>query len=187
MAINLKAPVEEQQLKKLKSGDEVLITGVIYTGRDAAHKRMIELIGKGEPLPFDVKGQILYYVGPCPAPPGKVIGSAGPTTSGRMDAYAPKFIELGLSGMIGKGTRDDRVIDAIKRFGAVYFGATGGTAALIALCIKKAEIIAFEDLGTEAIRRLEVENLPCIVIIDSKGNDLYKAGRAQYEMKAREN
>ena len=187
MAIGLNAPVEEQKLKQLKSGDEVLISGIIYTGRDAAHKRMIELIGKGEPLPFDIKGQIIYYVGPCPAPPGKVIGSAGPTTSGRMDAYAPKLIEMGLSGMIGKGTRDDRVVESIKQHGAVYFGATGGAGALIASCIKKEEIIAFEDLGTEAIRKLEVENLPCIVIIDSEGNDLYKAGRAQYEMKAQGN
>jgi fumarate hydratase subunit beta len=186
MAVNLKAPVEKERLRELKSGDEVLISGTIYTGRDAAHKRMIELIGKGEQLPFDIRGQIIYYVGPCPAPPGKVIGSAGPTTSGRMDAYAPKLIDMGLSGMIGKGSRDDSVVEAVKRNGAVYFGAVGGAGALIASCIKKEEIIAFEELGPEAIRKLEVENLPCIVILDSEGNDQYKNGRAQYEKKAQE-
>lgn len=184
MAIKLTSPVDEQLLKQLKSGDEVLISGTIYTGRDAAHKRMIEMIDRGEPLPFEIKGQIIYYVGPCPASPGKVIGSAGPTTSGRMDAYAPKLLDMGLRGMIGKGLRSVQVVSAIIRNGAVYFGAAGGAGALISSCITKEEVIAFEDLGTEAVRRLEVANLPCVVIIDSKGNDLYETGRACYEKKA---
>lgn len=184
MAIHLRAPLNQEQLDSLKSGDEVFISGTVYTARDAAHKRMIEMIERGEPLPFDIRGQIIYYVGPCPAAPGKVIGSAGPTTSGRMDAYAPKLIEMGLKGMIGKGARSKEVVDAIKKYGSVYFGATGGAAALIASCIKKAEVIAFEDLGTEAVRKLEVENMPCTVIIDTQGNDLYVLGRAKYERKA---
>jgi fumarate hydratase subunit beta len=183
MAKRIKAPLTEEIIKDLKAGDEVLISGTVYTGRDAAHKRMIELIEAGKPLPFDVKGQIIYYVGPCPAPEGKVIGSAGPTTSGRMDAYAPTLIALGLKGMIGKGFRNDTVVNAIQKYGAVYFGAIGGAAALISYCIKKAKIIAFEDLGTEAIRELEVENMPCIVIIDSTGKDMYKEGRKKYEIK----
>jgi fumarate hydratase subunit beta len=186
MAIHLKAPVDHEQLISLKAGDEVLISGTIYTARDAAHKRMMGLIESGSPLPFDIKGQIIYYVGPCPAPPGKVIGSAGPTTSGRMDAYTPKLIEMGLKGMIGKGARSREVVEAIKKHGAVYFGATGGAAALIASCIKKAEVIAFEDLGTEAVRRLEVKNMPCTVVIDTWGNDLYITGRARYERKGQE-
>jgi len=185
MAIHLKAPVDQELLNTLKAGDEVLISGIIYTGRDAAHKRMMEMIERGEPLPFNIRGQIIYYVGPCPAPPGKIIGSAGPTTSGRMDAYTPRLIEMGLKGMIGKGARSKEVIADIKQDGAVYGGATGGEAALIASCIKKAEVIAFEDLGTEAIRKLEVENIPCTVIIDTKGNDVYITGRARYERKGR--
>jgi len=183
MAVHLNVPLDQELLKNLRAGDEVLISGTIYTARDAAHKRMIELLNEGKPLPFDIRGQIIYYVGPCPAPPGKVIGSAGPTTSGRMDAYTPRLIEMGLKGMIGKGARSREVIEAMKRHGAVYFGAVGGAAALIASCIKKSEIIAFEDLGTEAVRRLEVENMPCIVIIDALGNDLYATGRARYERK----
>lgn len=183
MAVHLNVPLDQELLKNLRAGDEVLISGTIYTARDAAHKRMIELFNEGKPLPFDIRGQIIYYVGPCPAPPGKVIGSAGPTTSGRMDAYTPRLIEMGLKGMIGKGARSREVIEAMKRHGAVYFGAVGGAAALIASCIKKSEIIAFEDLGTEAVRRLEVENMPCIVIIDALGNDLYATGRARYERK----
>jgi fumarate hydratase subunit beta len=151
------APLTDDIINELNAGDEVLISGLIYTGRDAAHKRMIALLDEGEPLPFDIKGQVIYYVGPCPAPDGKIIGSAGPTTSGRMDAYAPRLIELGLKGMIGKGLRDNNVVNAIKTHKAVYFGAIGGAGALISSCIKKQEIIAFEDLGTEAIRRLEVE------------------------------
>lgn len=183
MTYYLTSPVEKEQLLELKAGDEVFLSGIIYTGRDAAHKRLFDMLERGEPLPFDLKGQIIYYVGPCPAPPGKVIGSAGPTTSLRMDAYAPRFIEAGLYGMIGKGARGDKVIEAMKRFGAVYFGAVGGAGALMASAIKKVEIIAFEDLGTEAVRRLEVENFPLTVIIDSKGNDLYKTGRARFEIK----
>jgi len=175
------APLDEKTIGELNSGDEVYISGVFYTARDAAHKRMIELLEEGKPLPFDINGQIIYYVGPCPAPEGKVIGSAGPTTSGRMDAYTPKLLALGLKGMIGKGLRNDAVKEAIKKYKAVYFGAIGGAGALISSCIKKQETIAFEDLGTEAVRRIEVENFPCIVIIDAKGNDLYETGRKKYE------
>lgn len=179
------APLTYDIINELNAGDEVLISGLIYTGRDAAHKRMIALLDEGEPLPFDIKGQVIYYVGPCPAPDGKIIGSAGPTTSGRMDAYAPRLIELGLKGMIGKGLRDNNVVNAIKTHKAVYFGAIGGAGALISSCIKKQEIIAFEDLGTEAIRRLEVENLPCVVIIDSNGRDRYKEGQEKYKVEGR--
>ncbi|HBR03590.1 MAG TPA: Fe-S-containing hydro-lyase [Ruminiclostridium sp.] len=183
MAKNITTPLADKMIQDLKAGDQVLITGTVYTGRDAAHKRMIELIESGKPLPFDVEGQIIYYVGPCPAPEGKVIGSAGPTTSGRMDAYAPKLIAMGLKGMIGKGLRSDEVVAAIKEYGSVYFGAIGGAGALISSCIKKQKVIAFEDLGTEAIRQLEVENMPCVVIIDAKGQDFYKEGRKKYEIK----
>lgn len=182
MALHLQEPLDNEMIKTLKAGDEVLISGTIYTGRDAAHKRLTELIQKGEKLPFDLEGQIIYYVGPCPAPPGKVIGSAGPTTSGRMDAYAPGLIALGLKGMIGKGSRSQAVIDAIKACGAVYFGATGGAGALISSCIKSEEVIAFHDLGTEAIRKLQVDNLPCVVIIDAQGQDLYQIGRKKYAL-----
>jgi len=180
--INITTPLTEEVIAKLNVGDEVLISGVLYTGRDAAHKRMIAMLEKGEPLPFDIRGQIIYYVGPCPAKEGRVIGSAGPTTSGRMDAYAPKLIETGLKGMIGKGLRDNNVKEAIKTHKAVYFGAIGGAGALISSCIKKQEIIAFEDLGTEAIRRIEVENLPCVVIIDSAGRDRYIEGQKLYRI-----
>ena len=183
MAKRITTPLTDEYINDSKAGDQVLISGVIYTGRDAAHKRLISLIEKGEPLPFDLKGQIIYYVGPCPAPEGKIIGSAGPTTSGRMDAYAPKLIALGLKGMIGKGLRNDHVIEAIKQYGALYFGAIGGAGALISSCIKKEEVIAFEDLGTEAIRRLEVENFPCVVIIDATGKDRYREGREKYAIK----
>jgi len=180
MAKHVRTPLTDEVIRDLKAGEEVLLSGTVYTGRDAAHKRMIELIRQGKPLPFDIKGQVIYYVGPCPAPEGKVIGSAGPTTSGRMDAYAPELIALGLKGMIGKGLRSDGVIEAIKENGAIYFGATGGAGALISSCIKKEEVIAFEDLGTEAIRKLEIENLPCVVIIDATGRDRYKEGREMY-------
>jgi fumarate hydratase subunit beta len=183
MAKHISSPLTDDIIRDLKAGDEVLISGIIYTGRDAAHKRMIELIEAGKPLPFELKGQIIYYVGPCPAPKGKVIGSAGPTTSCRMDAYAPKLLELGLKGMIGKGLRNEDVRNAIIKYNAVYFGATGGAAALISTCIKKERVIAFEDLGTEAMRELEVENMPCIVIIDSTGKDRYIEGRKKYEIK----
>lgn len=178
--MNLLTPLTEEAARELKAGDIVKITGYIYTARDAAHKRMTEAAAKGEKLPFDPKNQIVYYVGPTPAKPGQVIGSAGPTTSGRMDAYAPKMMELGLTGMIGKGKRNDAVKDAMKKYGAVYFAATGGAAALIAGHIKEAEVIAYDDLGTEAVRRLYVEDFPAVVVIDSKGNDLYETEKLKY-------
>ena len=167
-------------MQSLRAGDSVLITGTIYTARDAAHKRLCELVEKGEPLPFDVKDSIIYYVGPTPAKPGMAIGSAGPTTSYRMDAYSPTLIAQGETGMIGKGKRGPDVIEAMKKYGAVYFAAIGGAGALLSKCIKSAAIIAYEDLGAEAIRRLEVENLPVIVVIDSQGNNLYETGRREY-------
>lgn len=178
--IRLKTPLTDEDIDKLKIGDKVLITGVIYTGRDTAHKRMIDLINEGKKLPMDVKGQIIYYVGPTPARPGKPIGSAGPTTSYRMDAYAPKMMELGMKGMIGKGNRAPEVIAAMRKFKAVYFGATGGASAVLAKSIRKAEVIAYEDLGPEAIRRLEVEDFPAVVINDIRGNDLYVEGAKKY-------
>jgi len=173
-------PISDEVVKSLKAGDRVLISGVIYTARDAAHKRLVELLEQGKPLPFDIKGAVIYYVGPTPAPPGKPIGSAGPTTSGRMDAYAPKLIAAGLKAMIGKGGRNPEVIEAMKRHKAVYLGATGGAGALISLKIKSSEVVAYEDLGPEAIRRLEVENFPAIVINDTVGGDLYKEGQNKY-------
>ena len=178
--MNLLTPLTEEAARELKAGDIVKITGYIYTARDAAHKRMTEAAAKGEKLPFDPKNQIIYYVGPTPAKPGQVIGSAGPTTSGRMDAYAPKMMELGLTGMIGKGKRNDAVKSAMKKYGAVYFAATGGAAALIAGHIKEAEVIAYDDLGTEAVRRLYVEDFPAVVVIDSNGNDLYETEKLKY-------
>jgi fumarate hydratase subunit beta len=178
--IKLKTPLTDQDVEKLKIGDKVLITGVIYTGRDAAHKRLFDLIREGKSLPIDIRGQVIYYVGPAPAKPGKPIGSAGPTTSYRMDAYAPKLMELGLKGMIGKGNRGAEVIEAMKKCKAVYFGATGGAGALLARSIKKAETVAYEDLGPEAIQRLEVEEFPVVVINDTKGNDLYVEGAKKY-------
>lgn len=180
MAISIKAPLSREEAKKLRAGDSCLISGVIYTARDAAHKRLCELAAKGEPLPMDVKDSIIYFVGPTPAKPGQAIGSAGPTTSYRMDAYSPTLIGLGQTGMIGKGKRGPEVIGAMKEHGAVYFGAIGGCGALLSKCIKKAEIIAYEDLGAEAIRRLEVEDFPVIVVIDSEGNNLYETGRQAY-------
>jgi fumarate hydratase subunit beta len=180
--IDLKTPLENATIEKLKAGDKVRISGVLYTGRDAAHKRLIEMVEAGNNLPFDVKGQLLYYVGPTPAKPGQVIGSAGPTTSYRMDTYAPTLIKMGLKGTIGKGSRSKEVIDAMKKYKAVYFAAVGGAAALIAKTIKKVEIIAFDDLGTEAIRKMEVENFPAIVVNDTKGGDLYDIGRDKYKI-----
>jgi fumarate hydratase subunit beta len=177
---NLKVPLSKADVKMLKAGDIVNISGTIYTARDAAHKRMIGLLEEGKSLPFDIKDQVIYYVGPCPAKPGEVIGSAGPTTSGRVDAYTPKLIELGLSGMIGKGLRDNSVIEAMKQYGAVYFGAIGGAGALIAKRIVHEEIVAFPDLGTEAIRKLTVEEFPVTVIIDSFGNNLYETGKKMF-------
>ena len=178
--IHLKTPLSDEDVEKLKIGDRVLISGVVYTGRDAAHKRLSDLIQKGKELPFDIKGQILYYVGPTPARPGQVIGSAGPTTSYRMDAYSPSLIERGLKGMVGKGMRSEAVKEAMKKHKAVYFAATGGTGALLAKRIKKADVVAYEDLGPEAIRRLEVEGLPVIVVNDVRGNDLYIEGERKY-------
>lgn len=180
--IDLKTPLEDSTIEKLKAGDKVRISGVLYTARDAAHKRLIEMVESGKDLPFDVKGQLLYYVGPTPAKPGQVIGSAGPTTSYRMDTYAPTLIKMGLKGMIGKGSRSKEVIEAMKMYKAVYFAAVGGAAALIAKTIKKVEIIAFDDLGTEAIRKMEVENFPAIVVNDTNGGDLYDIGREEYKI-----
>ena len=184
-------PLTEELAKTLHAGDNVYLTGVIYTSRDAGHKRMCEALSRGEKLPIDPQDATIYYVGPTPAKPGKVIGSAGPTTSYRMDPYAPRLIELGLSGMIGKGKRDQAVIDAMKKYGAVHFGAVGGAAALISRSIKKSEVVCYEDLGSEAIHRFEIENFPVIVLIDSEGNNLYETGpaafRAELAAKEKEN
>jgi len=178
--MKLKTPLTDKDVEKLKIGDKVLLTGVIYTGRDAAHKRLYDLVLAGKELPVDIRGQVIYYVGPAPAKPGKPIGSAGPTTSYRMDAFAPKLMELGLKGMIGKGNRGAEVVEAMKTHKAVYFGATGGAGALLARSIKKAEVVAWEDLGPEAIQRMEVEDFPVVVINDTKGNDLYVEGAKKY-------
>jgi len=178
--IELSTPLSDQDVENLEIGDTVLVNGIIYTARDAAHKRLIDLLEAGQPLPVDLKGQIMFYVGPSPARPGRVIGAAGPTTSYRMDPYAPQLLELGLKAMIGKGKRSPEVIAAMKAHKAVYLGAIGGAGALISQSIKAAEIIAYEDLGPEAIRRLVVENLPTIVINDCRGNDLYEQGLRQY-------
>lgn len=180
MEKSITTPLSEDIIHTLVAGDAVLISGTIYSARDAAHKRLMELIEEGKELPIDIKNQIIYYVGPTPAKPGKVIGSAGPTTSYRMDSYTPKLLNLGLKGMIGKGERSPQVIEAIKENGAVYFGAIGGAAALIAKSIINSEVIAYEDLGSEAIRKLEVVDLPVVVIIDSKGNNLYEIGQKEY-------
>ena len=180
MEKHITTPLTAEKTRELRAGDNVLISGVIYTGRDAAHKRLVELVNEGKELPVDLKEQIIYYVGPAPAKPGQAIGSAGPTTSYRMDAYAPTLLNLGLKGMIGKGKRSDEVVESMIKNEAVYFGAIGGAGALLSKCIKKAEVVCYEDLGAEAIRRLEVENLPAVVIIDSQGNNLYQLGRQQY-------
>lgn len=180
MEHKLTTPLTREKLKDLHCGDTVTLTGVIYTARDAAHKRLVELVQAGKPLPFDIQDATIYYVGPTPAKPGQAIGSAGPTTSYRMDAYAPTLIALGETGMIGKGKRSAEVVAAMKEHGAVYFGAIGGAGALLSKCIKKAELVAYEDLGAEAIRRLEVENFPVVVVIDSQGNNLYENGRKGY-------
>ena len=176
----LHTPLSREDARALRCGESCLITGTIYTARDAAHKRLCELAAKGEPLPFDIEGAIIYFVGPTPAKPGQVIGSAGPTTSYRMDAYSPALIALGQTGMIGKGKRGEAVVDAMRRYGAVYLGAIGGHGALLGKCVKKAEVIAYPDLGAEAVRRLEVENFPVVVVIDSEGNNLYELGRRAY-------
>ena len=180
MAIEIKVPMSRETARSLKAGDSVMLSGVIYTARDAAHKRLCELAAQGKELPLDVTDGVIYFVGPTPAKPGEVIGSAGPTTAYRMDAYSPTLISMGLTGMIGKGKRNADVVNAMKAHGAVYFGAIGGCGALLSRCIKKAEVIAYEDLGAEAIRRLEVENFPVVVIIDSEGNNLYETGMANY-------
>ncbi len=172
-AIVLKTPLTDEDLERLKTGDRVLISGVIYTARDAAHKRMIELLDSGRELPFDIRGQVIYYAGPSPAKPGAVIGSCGPTTSYRMDVYTPKLIERGLKGMIGKGTRSSEVKESMMVHKAVYFAAIGGLGALLAKTIKEAEVIAYPDLGPEAIRRLVVEDFPAIVATDIRGEDIY--------------
>ena len=180
MAIKLKTPLDSAAARALRAGDMCLLTGELYTARDAAHKRLCTLLEAGQPLPFDMRGAVIYFVGPTPAKPGQAIGSAGPTTSYRMDAYSPALLRQGLTGMIGKGKRSPEVIAAMKEHGAVYFGAIGGAGALLSRCIKKAEIIAYEDLGAEALRKLYVEDMPLVVIIDCEGNDLYKEGRESY-------
>ncbi|WP_294404233.1 Fe-S-containing hydro-lyase [uncultured Clostridium sp.] len=180
MEIKLQTPLTVEKVKNLKAGDSILLSGVIYSARDAAHKRLIDLLDEGKELPMNIKDETIYYVGPSPAKPGNVIGSAGPTTSYRMDAYAPRLMDLGLKGMIGKGARNKEVIDSIVRNNGVYFGAIGGAAALIAKSIVKSEVIAYEDLGAEAIRRMEVKDMPLVVIIDSKGNNLYELGQKEY-------
>ncbi|GAX87321.1 fumarate hydratase subunit beta [Lebetimonas natsushimae] len=179
----LTTPLTDEDVEKLKAGDIVYLSGVMYTARDAAHKRIVDLILNGEEPPFDLKGAVIYYVGPTPPKPGEPIGSAGPTTSYRMDPYAPILIEHGLKGMIGKGKRNQAVKESCKKHKAVYFGATGGAAALIAKAIKKAEIIAYPELGPEAVRRIEVEDFPVVVINDVYGNDLYEEGRKLWEQK----
>jgi fumarate hydratase subunit beta len=180
MEKKIMTPLTSDKVKQLKAGDSVLLSGYIYTARDAAHKRLVELLEAGKELPFDIKDQVIYYVGPTPAKEGRPIGSAGPTTSYRMDAYSPALLDVGLTGMIGKGLRGDKVVDAMKRNGAIYFAAIGGAAALTAKCVKTAELIAYEDLGAEAIRKLYVEDLPLIVVIDSEGNNFYEIGQQDY-------
>jgi len=175
-------PLTDETLKELKAGDNVLLNGVIYVGRDAAHKRMVEALDQGKPLPFDIKGQTIYYMRPSPAKPGQPIGSAGPTTSGRMDSYSPRLMAEGLKGMIGKGMRSQAVKDALKEYKAVYFAAIGGAGALISKSIKTSEVIAYEELGAEAVRRLEVEDFPVTVINDIYGGDLYQEGKAKYRL-----
>ena len=180
MEKRITTPLTEEALRSLKAGDNVFIDGVIYTGRDAAHKELVETMERGEPLPVDFQGQIIYYVGPCPAKPGHPIGSAGPTTSGRMDPYTPAMLGVGLKAMIGKGNRSAQVVESIKEHGAVYLLAIGGAGALLAKCVKKAEVVAYGELGPEAIFRLEVENFPVVVGIDTEGNDIYVQGRKAY-------
>ena len=180
MEKRITTPLTLEKVKDLKAGDTVLISGTIYTSRDAGHKRFVDLLDKGESLPFDPKDQIIYYVGPTPTKPGHAFGSTGPTSSYRMDPYAPRLLEVGLRGMIGKGLRNEAVIESIKKNGGVYFAAIGGAAALIGKAVKKAEIIAYEDLGAEALRELQVEDLPVIVVIDSEGNNLYEQGQKEY-------
>ena len=176
----VKVPLSKEDAKSLKTGDYVYLTGTIYSARDAAHKRMSEALANGEKLPLDVEGNVIYYMGPSPAREGRPIGSAGPTTSGRMDPYAPQLLDLGLRGMIGKGKRTKEVRDAVVRNGAVYFAAVGGAGALLSKCIKKSEVICYDDLGAEAIRKLYVENFPAIVVIDRDGNNLYETAIKEF-------
>ena len=180
MAISIKVPLTRDEARKLRAGDSCLFSGVIYAARDAAHKRLCELVADGKELPFEIKDSVIYFVGPTPAREGEVIGSAGPTTSYRMDAYSPILIGEGQTGMIGKGKRGVEVVEAMKKHGAVYFGAIGGCGALLAKCIKSSEVVAYEDLGAEAVRRLLVEDFPVVVVIDSEGNNLYESGREAY-------
>ena len=177
---HLSLPLSPEAVKSLRAGDTVYLTGPMLTGRDAAHKRLIQLLDEGKPLPVDVQGQAIYYVGPAPASPGHAVGSAGPTTSYRMDAYAPRLMALGLNCMIGKGRRSEEVRKAMREYGAVYLGAVGGAAALIARSIKSMEVLAYPDLGTEAIHRFQVEEFPAIVLMDAHGGNLYESGPAQY-------
>ena len=178
--IRIRTPLSDEDVERLKAGDRVLISGVLYTGRDAAHKRLVDLLDRGGELPLDIRGQVIYYVGPTPARPSSPIGAAGPTTSYRMDAYSPKLMEHGLKGMIGKGMRSREVIDAMRRYRCVYMAAVGGAGALLSKRVRKAEVIAYEDLGPEAIRRLEVEDFPAILVNDIRGNDLYEEGIKKY-------
>jgi len=184
MPKKLNFPLTDDVITDLKAGDDVLLNGVLYVGRDAAHKRMVETLDQGKPLPFDIKGQTIYYMGPSPAKPGQVIGAAGPTTSGRMDSYAPRLMEVGLKGMMGKGNRSQAVKDAMKKYKAVYFAAIGGAGALASKRIKKSEVVAYDELGAEALRRLEVEDFPAQVINDIYGGDLYEQGKARYQIKS---
>ena len=177
----IQVPLKEKDIEELRAGDYVYLTGTIYTARDAAHKRMYESMKKGETLPIELKGNVLYYLGPSPAREGQVIGSAGPTTSSRMDKYTPDMLDAGLKGMVGKGKRSTEVVEAIKRNHAVYFAAVGGAGALLAQCIKEAQVVAYEDLGTEAIRRLYIEDLPVIVVIDKEGNNLYETAAEKWK------
>lgn len=176
----ISTPLTKEKVAKLRSGDRVYLSGEVYTARDAAHKRLCELAEKGEPMPFNIEDSVIYFVGPTPPKPGRALGSAGPTTSYRMDAYSPTLIKLGHRGMIGKGKRSEEVVNCMKEHTAVYFTAIGGAGALLANCVKAAEIVAYEDLGAEAIRRLTVENLPVVVTIDCEGNNLYESGRREY-------
>ena len=182
--VKLNPPLTDKDVEVLETGDRVLVSGVIYTARDAAHKRLVDLLAAGKELPVNFAGQILYYVGPSPARPGRVIGAAGPTTSYRMDSYTPTMLQLGLKAMIGKGKRSPEVIAALQQYKAVYLGATGGAGALISQCIRQAQVVAFPELGPEAVHRLEVENLPTIVINDCQGRDLYEVGIKQYRRTA---
>ena len=180
MAISVTVPMSRERAKTLKAGDSCLLSGTIYTARDAAHKRLCQLVAEGKDLPFDIRDAVIYFVGPTPAKPGQVMGSAGPTTSYRMDAYSPTLIALGQTGMIGKGKRGDEVIEAMKAHGCVYFGAIGGCGALLSKCIQKAEVVAYPDLGPEAVYRLEIKDFPAVVVIDSFGENLYETGPKAY-------